>query len=121
MPMIDYMWDPDVYTMGQMRYLGGKLQTALRRAIVAARSSATHEYGVIVQGREYGPITYNVPDLEIRIDYHQEWMFTDEELGRIAEEMMKVVGQMLRDSGAVINDVKIRLYARIGYKGVALP
>jgi hypothetical protein len=104
-----------------MRYLGGGIADALRKAIAAVRPSTIREYGITVHGREHGPITYSVPDLEIRIDYHQEWMFTAEELDSIAEEMKKVVDQMLRDSSAVINDVKIRLYSRVGYKGIALP
>jgi hypothetical protein len=121
MPMIDFGYNSKRYAVGEMRFLGKRIEDALRRAIKTARPNVDFEYGVTVHGCEYGPIISNMPDLNIRIDYHQEWSFTDAELGSIAEEMKKSVKQILQGANARIDDVKIRLYSRTGHKSASLP
>ncbi len=121
MPMIDFGYDLATYTEDQMKRLGRKIECALRHAIKTARPSVNQKYGITVHGREYGPIVSNMPDLNIHIDYHQEWDFTDAELGSIAEVMKDAVKLILEEADACINNVKIRLYSRTGHKSASLP
>ena len=120
MPMIDVEWNPYEYSVGQMTTLCEEFEDDLRTAIKLAKPSVDHEYKIMVRGRPQPPITINVPMLEIRVDYHEEWDFTKEELDEIAAEMQRRIEFTLQESGIDVEGGKIRFYARTGYKGVDL-
>ncbi|MCA9359941.1 hypothetical protein KC850_02790 [Candidatus Kaiserbacteria bacterium] len=120
MPMIDVEWDPYEYSVGQMTALCKDMEDDLRASIKHARPSVDHEYKVLIRGRPHPPIALNVPMLEIRVEYHQEWEFTQEELDKIATEMQRRIEYTLNEFKILVEDGKIRFYARMGYKGVDL-
>jgi hypothetical protein len=120
MPMIDFEWSSYEYSLGQMTALAKTLDDDLRAAIKVARPSVDHEYKIMVRGRPQPPIAIGVPMLEFRIDYHEEWRFTDEELVKLLAEMHCRIEHLLKAFDVPVENGKIRLYVRSGYRGADL-
>lgn len=120
MPMVYLEWNADSFTLAEMTALGEQLEAAVRNAIKVARSSVNHEYGVLIRGQEQPEIAINLPDLEVQMEYHKEWCFTDDELDTIVDELSGSIETYLEQYDCEGLTAKLRLYARMGYKGLNL-
>lgn len=112
MPMIEFRYGKKI-SDEQAVAIGGKLECALRNAIIALGRSKK-DYGVTVEGDPFGPITHGQPDLRIYVFYHDDWDFTAKERDALPVELRTEVQLLLEQCKVVDVVVKIRCYCRSG-------
>lgn len=120
MPMIYVEWLPRNFGQHHIVDLCRSLDGYLRRAIRMARPSVNHEYKVMIRGNPHPNIAIGIPDLEIRIEYHEEWMFTEAERSVMSNELASDIETHLQGEGYDGIKAKLRFYSLTGYKGVDL-
>ena len=120
MPMMKFEWLPHYFNRDDVLELCQKADEYLRRAIKVARPSVNHEYKVMIRGNPHPSIAIGIPDLEIRVEYHEEWMFTEEERNVMSSELASYIEAHLEGKGYYEAKARLRFYSLSGYKGVDL-
>ncbi len=120
MPMINVEWLPNFFKRDDVLELCHHLDGDLRSAIKLARPSVCHEYKIEIRGNPQSNISIGTPDFEVRIEYHAEWEFTQDEIESISNSMAKAIESRMGKYPYQNAISKLRIYKKVGYKGVNL-